>query len=199
LKSKIFVALSLFVLCITAVYAADKAADKQKMMQDMMAKMQAYATPGAEQKMMQGMVGSWDSEIKMYEDPAAPPTVSKGTSTYTSIMDGRYIREDAEGTFNGMPFHGQGTYGYDNMLKKYVSTWVDNMGTGIMTGSGTSTDGGKTINFTNKGVDIMTGKEANYRSVMHKMSDDQYHFEMYGPGMDGKETKMMEITYNRKK
>jgi hypothetical protein len=31
------------------------------------------------------------------------------------------------------------------------------------------------------------------------MSADQYHFEMYGPGPDGKEMKMMEITYNRKK
>ncbi len=32
----------------------------------------------------------------------------------------------------GMPFEGMGIDGYDNLAKQYVSTWVDNMGTGIM-------------------------------------------------------------------
>ena len=113
-------------------------------------------------------------------------------------MDGRYVQETAEGMFNGMPFHGMGVYGYDNMEKKYVTSWVDNMGTGIMSTKGDASDDGKTMTFTGMGDDPMSGKEVPMRSVIHWMGKDQYHFEMYGPGPDGKEMKMMEITYTRK-
>jgi hypothetical protein len=73
------------------------------------------------------------------------------------------------------------------------------MGTGILQGTGTSNDGGKTIEWVSTGYDPMAGKVQSYRSTMHKMSDDQYHFEMFGNGPDGKEMKAMEILYNRKK
>jgi hypothetical protein len=63
---------------------------------------------------------------------------------------------------------------------------------------GESPDGGKTINWTGKGSDPMTGKEQTYRSVTHNMDANTTHFEMYGPGLDGKEMKLMELTYKRK-
>ncbi len=194
---KLIAALAVFAMCLSiAVVFADEMSAKDKAMQDeMMKKWMAYATPGDPQKTMAGMVGTWDTEVKSF----APPSESKGTSTFTSIMDGRYIQETAEGNLMGMPFHGMGTYGYDNAMKKYVASWVDNMGTGIMTSWGTSDDAGKTINWSGKATDPMTGTEQSYRSVMHMMTADQYHFEMYGPGMDGKEMKMMEITYTRRK
>ena len=168
-------------------------------MDAMMKAWAAYATPGAEHKALANMVGTWDATIKSYIDSSGAPTEQKGTSTFTSVMDGRYFIEKAEGEFMGQPFHGIGTYGYDNGTKQYVSTWIDSMGTGIMTGTGTATEGGKTFNWTSTGYDAMSGKVQSYRSTMHMVSADQYHMEMFGPGPDGKEMKMMEITYNRKK
>ena len=165
----------------------------------MMKAFMAYATPGEAHKALSNLIGTWDAKITSYMDPSGKPTEEKGTSTYRSIMDGRYILEEVESQFMGQPFKGMGLYGYDNGSKKYVSTWVDSMGTGIMTGTGTSDDGGKTINWTSRAFDPMTGKEQNYRSAMHRISDDQYHFEMFGPGPDGKEMKSIEITYNRRK
>jgi Protein of unknown function (DUF1579) len=192
LKFTIFATIA--VLCLSFAVFAQETQQEDPMMKAMM----AYATPGEAHKAMAALVGTWDSTITMYMEPGKP-TENKGTSTFETIMDGRYLMEKADGNFMGMPFHGMGVYGYDNAMKKYVSTWVDSMGTGIMRGVGTSDDGGKTINWTSKAVDPMTGKETDYRSAMHQISPDQYHFEMYGPGPDGKETKMMEITYNRKK
>jgi Protein of unknown function (DUF1579) len=196
-KNLCFVVISaLLLFCTPWVYAQQ---DQKNPMDDpAMKAMMEYATPGPAQKAMQGMVGTWDTAVTFYMDPSKPQQ-SKGTSTYTSLMDGRYLQEAVEGDFNGMPFHGLGIYGYDNLTKKYVTTWVDNMGTGIMNGTGESKDGGKTIEYNSRGSDPMTGKEQNYRSVMHNISPDQSHFEMYGPGPDGKEMKMMEITYTRRK
>ena len=197
MKTKFCFAVIAALLLICAVGA--QAQEKKSPMDDAAMKaMMAYATPGAAQQAMQGRVGTWDAVVKSYMDPNNP-TETKGTSTYTSLMDGRYLQETVEGDFQGMPFHGMGIYGYDNVMKRYVNTWIDNMGTGIMMSCGTSTDGGNTINYSGKATDPITGKEQMYRSVMHNMTPDQSHFEMYGPGPDGKEMKLMEITYTRRK
>jgi uncharacterized protein DUF1579 len=180
------------VFCFCGFLYADQQEDA------MMKAWMAYATPGEAQKSMGAMAGSWDTTITSYMAPGTP-TVEKGTATFESIMDGRYIIEKAEGNFQGMPFHGMGTYGYDNGMKTYVFTWIDNMGTGIMNGTGSSDDGGKTITYTAKSFDPLAGKEMNFKSVLHMMSADQYHYEMFGSGPDGKEMKMMEIMYDRKK
>ncbi|PWT93001.1 MAG: hypothetical protein C5B54_02560 [Acidobacteria bacterium] len=197
MNKKIFAAMTAFALCFC--FQIGFAQDKDKAMQDeMMKKWMAYATPGDVHKQMATMVGSWDTVVKDYtQNPAG--TETKASSTFTSVMDGRFVHEDAEGNFNGMPFHGMGLYGYDNATKKYVATWVDNMGTGQAWSSGTSEDGGKTIKYTGTMTDPMSGKSMTYHSVMHMVSNDEYHMEMMGPGKDGKDMKMMEITYTRKK
>lgn len=198
MKARIIAALAAFALCFTIGAFADEAKTMDKAAMDqMMAKWMAFATPGDAQKMMAGMVGTWDAIVTDYS--SGTPTESKGVSTYTTIMDGRYLQEMVEGTVMGGPFHGMGTYAYDNMQKKYIATWVDTMGTGIMISTGTSTDGGKTINYTGTGSDPMAGKVQTYRSVMHNIDADHARYEMFGPGMDGKEMKMMEINYTRRK
>lgn len=200
-RLKILSGLTVSLLLLATAASADekpKATEGQMAADAAMKTWMAFATPGEIHAKMAGLVGTWETTVKMYGGPG-PATETKGTSTYTSLMDGRYIQETADGDFGGMPFHGVGIYGYDNALKKYVATWIDNMGTGIMYSTGTSDDGGKTINWNGKGTDPMSGQEQSYRSVMHQMTPDQYSFEMYGPGPDGKEMKMMEIMYARKR
>ncbi len=183
---------ALLIAPFVAVHAQQPSADDP-----MMKAWMEFATPGPAHAGFKNLVGTWDATVKSYMGPE--PTESKGTSTYTLVADGRYLQEHAQGNMMGMEFHGWGTTGYDNLLKKYVGTWIDNMGTGIMTLTGTSDDGGKTINWQGSGSDPMTGKVQNYTSQMKMVSQDQYHFEMSGPGMDGKNMKLMEITYNRRK
>jgi hypothetical protein len=40
--------------------------------------------------------------------------------------------------------------GYDNAKKKFVSTWIDNMGTGMMTAEGEWNPSKKSIEFKGK-------------------------------------------------
>ena len=201
MRVKFFAAIVVIAMCCAFQVAfAEETKEKGNAMQEeMMKKWQAYMTPGDQQKALAMMAGTWDTSVKSYMEDPAKPTETKGTSTFASIMDGRYLQETAEGDFNGMPFHGMGVYGYDNAMKTYVGSWIDSMGTGIMSITGTSTDGGKTIHWKGSATNPMTGKPSAFRSVMHQVSDDEYHFEMYGVGMDGKMGKQMEITYTRKK
>jgi hypothetical protein len=114
-------------------------------------------------------------------------------------MDGRYVQELDSGQMMGMPFSGMGIYGYDNVIGKYVSTWIDNMGTGIMHGQGTIDPSGKAIHWTSIMSDPVTGKPTVEHMVTTWSDDNHYTLEMYGtpPGAK-KEMKTMTIEYARK-
>ena len=86
--------------------------------------------------------------------------------------------------------------GYDNAAKKYVSTWVDNMGTGIMYMEGKWNDNIKGIEFKGVTVDPMTGKDMKTRQVFLIKDDNSQVMEMYMEDK-GKEMKTMEIMLTR--
>jgi hypothetical protein len=131
-------------------------------------------------------------------DPSQPWQEEHSTSTVSNVMD-RYSQEVTNGTMMGQPFSGMGLTGYDNVLGKYVSTWVDNMGTGIMTSTGTPDASGKVINWVGSMSDPITGKATKERMVTTFVDDDHHTFEMYTvpPGAK-KEMKTMVIEYSRK-
>ncbi|MBC7867505.1 MAG: DUF1579 domain-containing protein [Gloeobacteraceae cyanobacterium ES-bin-316] len=160
----------------------------------------AYMTPGDVHKMMASWNGTWQGDITMWEVAGAPPHMSKGTCTYKMLLGGRYQVGNFSGNMMGQPFEGVSTLAYDNAKKVFISSWVDNMGTGIMTLEGTWDEASKTINFAGKGVDPTdgTGKDMAIRETFKVIDDKNQFMEMYGPGPDGKEFKMMEIKYTRK-
>jgi hypothetical protein len=166
---------------------------------EMMAKWEAFAKPGAEHKVLEGLVGKWTAHVKMWMDPAAPPMESDGSAEVKSIMGGRYIQEDHKGTAMGAPFEGLGVSGYDNLKKKYVGSWVDNMGTGVMMSEGTYDAAKKTLTCASQCPDPTMTKYVASRMVTTFVDENSHKLEMFGPDKSGKEFRCMEITYTRAK
>jgi hypothetical protein len=98
----------------------------------------------------------------------------------------------------GTPFNGTGLTGYDNTLKKYVSTWADSVSTGIMRMTGTYDAATKTYAFEGMYPDPMSGKEKPTKMALRVVGNDQHVMEWWDPLPDGKWVKTMEITYTRK-
>lgn len=160
----------------------------------------AYATPGDAHKAMAKSEGNWDGEVSMWMAPGAPPMSNKSTATNKMAMGGRYQVSSFSGSFMGQPFEGMGIMGYDNTKKAYVSTWVDNMGTGIMHMEGTADASGKVVTMTGKMTDPSTGRDCDVKEVLTFTDDDHHTMEMYGPDpATGKQFKNMEIKFTRKK
>jgi hypothetical protein len=181
--------------------AQDKKAGGKKGEPDMAAMMQAwqkYATPGEAHQALKQLAGSWTCSVKMWMAPGAPAQESPATEDAKMIMGDRYVLETVKGSFGGMPFEGSGVMGYDNLKKKYVGAWIDNMGTGIMTSEGTYDAAKKTFTMESQGMDPMTGKATKSRAILRIESDAKLVHEMYQKGPGGKEFKAMEITYTRK-
>jgi hypothetical protein len=166
---------------------------------EMMKKWQEYATPGAMHKWMEKTNGRWEADVSQWMDAAAPPTTAKATNVQSSSLGGRYVIGKFSSTMMGQPMEGMSTMGYDNAKKMFTSTWVDNMGTGIVHMSGTYDEATKTLNLKGHQTDPMTGKDSDIREEMKMIDDNTYSMTMYGTGMDGKEMKFMEGTFKRKK
>jgi len=190
-------AVALFVCA--AAFAADAPPKMTADQQAMMEKMTKAATPGPQHEMLKKMAGEWNAKVTSQMDPSQPAQVEQSTSTLTMLMDGRYCQEVTSGNMMGQPFSGMGLTGYDNVLGKYVSTWIDNMGTGIMTSVGTADASGKVITWIGTMSDPVTGKLSKPRMVTTIKDDDHHTFEMYGiPPGGKKEMKMLTIEYSRK-
>jgi hypothetical protein len=191
------VPVALFVAA-TAI-AADSPPAMSAQQKAMMDKMTKAATPGPQHEVLKKLAGDWNAKVKVQMDPSQPAQESQSTSTVTVLMDGRYSQEVVSGQMMGSPFSGMGITGYDNVLGKYVSTWIDNMGTGIMASQGTADASGKVITWASSMSDPATGKVTRERMVTTIVDDDHHTLEMYSipPGAK-KEMKTMTIEYTRK-
>ncbi len=164
----------------------------------MMEKLKEFSTPNENHKVLGTLVGNWNNTVKSWMSPGANPEETKGTSEIDWIMGGRFIEQAVKGTFMGQPFEGIGIMGYDNEKKQYQSVWIDNMGTGITTGSGNYDPNTKTL--TDQGTFSCPAEgQKSYRGVTKIIDQDNFTYEMFMAGPDGKEFRAMEIVYTRKK
>jgi hypothetical protein len=174
---------------------------KQELKNDMQTMMEVYtklATPGEPHKALASMAGRWNTKIRSWMEPDKPPMESTGTSEQKMILGGRFLQQEFHGEMMGSPFTGIGVTGYDNHTQKYVSTWIDSMGTAILFFEGTGSADGKTITQ-ECGYDDPIKGPIKWRSVTRIVDDNNHVFEMYGTDKSNKEEKMMEITYTRKR
>lgn len=158
-----------------------------------------YATPGAMHKWMEKANGTWEGEVSQWMAADAPPTKANATNVQSSVLGGRYVTAKFTSTMMGQPFEGMSTMGYNNAKKMFVSTWVDNMGTGIVHMSGNYDEATKTLMLKGLQTDFMTGKDMDISEEMKMIDDNTYIMTMRGIGPDGKDMKFMEGTFKKKK
>lgn len=156
-----------------------------------------YMTPGSMHKMMAMADGDWKTDMTFWMAPDAPPMTQAGNCTNKMILGGRYQESRHTSSFDGQPFEGIGLLGYDNAKKVFQSTWVDNMGSGIMYLEGKWDDATRSVTLTGKTTDPATGKEQLIREVFKWVDDNNQVMEMYMM-TDGKEFKSMELKLTRK-
>jgi Protein of unknown function (DUF1579) len=165
----------------------------------MMKNWQAYMTPGDMHKMLAKSDGEWNGDVTMWMYPGAPEQKSTSKAVNKMIMNGLYQEANHTGNMMGMPFNGKSIVGYDNHLNEFISTWIDNMGSGIMMMKGPWDDATKTINLKGKMIDAGTKAETAVRETFKIIDDNTQEMEMFVMTPDGKEFKTMNIKYTRKK
>ena len=198
IKKMVGIATAIIALLLLAasVHADDHARDMSPEEKAMMEAYEKAGATGPQHAMMAKSTGDYALQIKSWNEPGTEPSESTGSATRTMILGGRRITEKMQATVMGQSFVGHGMNGYDNVTGRYWSTWNDSMSTGVMVSDGSCNEAG-VCEFTGSWHDPITKKKVASRMVI-KPTDDGEFFEMFGPGPDGKEAKMMEVTYTRK-
>ncbi|ATL47537.1 hypothetical protein COR50_10355 [Chitinophaga caeni] len=184
--------LLLFIGCIFAAFSLHAQDDPDAMQKAWM----EYMTPGEFHKKLANLDGEWSAKITAWQAPGADPTVSEGSCTNKMILGGRYQECKYTGQFMDMPFEGKSWIGYDNGRKMFVSSWIDNMGTGMMYMDGKWLPDQNGVEFKGSMTDPGNGQEYQLKEIMKITDDDHYSFEMYRV-VNGQEFKEMEIQLSR--
>src|SRR5437667_3587662 len=174
--------------------------------QEMMKQMIEMSKLNENHKLLSSLDGSWNYTIKMWmnPDPNAKSQESKGTATRKTVMVGRYVMMDVAGKLQmpgeddkmkAVQFKGMGLEGYDNVKKKFINSWIDNMGTGIQFSEGTYDPATKTLTYTSE-MEPVPGMKSQVREVI-KIADNNHMTLEWYENQGGGEKKTMEIAYTR--
>jgi len=157
-----------------------------------------YAMPTPQHKLLDQMAGRWTTLTRYWMAPGAEAVESSGTAERKWILDGRFLLEELDGGNLALPFRGLGLFGYDAFEQKYTSAWVDTMNTSILTNLGTYDKTNDLVHFTGQYKDPWTGTKKKERGIARFVNKARHILEIHVTEPDGREFKMLEITYTRK-
>lgn len=163
----------------------------------MMAAWEKAMTPSEGHRRLEPMVGSWRARTEFAMGPDAPAQVSDGVSENRLVLGGRFLEQVYSGEAMEMPFEGIGYTGFDNVRGKYVGTWMDSAGTGIMTSLGIGKPSGEAIDTVSEALDPF-GQPVRFDCKVRIESRDRHTFEMWTKAPDGRRYRAMRIEYDRK-
>lgn len=157
----------------------------------------AYATPSEAHKLMADEVGSWNCDMTFWTEPNGKPQKSTSVAEIKMILGGRYQEAVYKGTMMGQPFEGKATLAYNNASEEYTSTFIDNMGTGMMVGMGKYNQAAKSMEFKGEMVNPVNGEKTPYREIYTIVDPKTRKMEMFDM-KNGSEYKSMEIVMTKK-
>jgi hypothetical protein len=176
--------------------AKERKPDAKMDTKKMMKVYQKLATPGAPHKRLAKLEGSWTTQTRAWMEPGQPPTESTGSCEQKMLLNGCYLQQEYRGDMMGQPFTGINLIAFDNHTKKYVSTWIDSMSSGIYVFEGAADANRKTITQECRYDDPVKGPSV-WRSTTRFVNDNKVEYEMYLKPKRGREEKMMEMTLTR--
>lgn len=157
-----------------------------------------YMSPSKAHEMLAKDNGKWDSDITFWMPESPEPQKSTAVVEYKMILGGRYQEGVHTGNMWGMPFEGRSTTAFDNATQEFISTWIDNMGTGLMMTKGKYDEATKKLTMHGNMVDPVSKKEKDIKEVITFIDNNNQKMEMFEIKKDGSEYKTMEIISKRK-
>lgn len=172
----------------------------QEMFDRMMADMTTAGQPSAMHAWLAKGVGEWTGPSKSWFAPETKPAEMQVTMVTRSVLGGRFFETTFAGSCPEMgDFEGHGTMGYDNTAGTFQAGWADNMGTAMMTGTGSLSSDGKSLTVNYSYTCPARKKVTRIREVLTYPTPTTMHMQMFGEDiMTGKEYLLMESKLERK-
>lgn len=157
-----------------------------------------FTVPGEPHEVLAGTVGTWDLTIRTWRTPEGEPLESRGSAVGRWILGERFVETTYSGSVMDKPFEGLKIEGYDKVVREYVSTWRDNLGTYtiILRGSCDSDCSKRTL--TGQFMDPVSRQQLTIKGVTTLTTEDSYLYESFIVTPAGGEFKNMELEAERR-
>jgi len=157
------------------------------------------AKPSKEHKLLEQFAGDWKMTAEAEPAPGQPPIKCEGSET-AKMLGGFWLISEGQGDMMGTPVNSRLTIGYDPAKKKYIGTFCCTMDSTLWTYEGKMDETGKKLTLETEGpMPMDPSKKCKFREVLELQDPDHKTFTSYIQGEDGKEVKMVEMKYERKK
>jgi Protein of unknown function (DUF1579) len=154
------------------------------------------AKPGPQQAGLAELAGDYSTTQKFFIHAGVPPAQSHGSAKISVVLDGRFLLERNTVDSGGVVVHGLRLYGYNNVTRQYETVWTYTMSTEMMKMTGTSQDGGKTIEFSGEASTTGAGK-VPLTARLQRFGSDKFVITLLTPGPDNQLAPFEETTYVR--
>jgi hypothetical protein len=141
-------------------------------------------------------VGKYSTVTRLIPQPGVTAIESSGTALITSVLGGRFLMEEDSGTFMEQPSAGLRLWGYNTVTREYEACWTYTMSTAMLSLTGTSQDGGKTVNFAG-GYSDEYGARQRFKVITRQVDNDHFAVELISQASDGKPGAVLTTTYTR--
>ena len=160
------------------------------------AQMGTTAAANAEHTELLKLAGDYDRTVKFLGQTGAMAAPSQGTSRLTVVLGGRFLMEESHDTVFSKPVDGLRIYGYNDATKQYEMARMYTMSNAITMMKGTSSDGGKTIDYAGETAGM---GNSTLHAKLERVNDDEFTVTMAATDANGKDAPFQETIYKRKK
>jgi hypothetical protein len=161
---------------------------------EMMKKWKTVAAPGPQHRLLDTMIGEWETTTTMARMPA-----TKGTAKYEWILGGRFVEGRTTGSFMGGPMETRDYWGFDTYKKHYTRMGIATWGTNMLVSDGKAERDGKAIHFYGRMDEWLDGTLKNVRHTLRFDGPDRMVSEIYDLDIGEKDNMVFTIEYRRKK
>lgn len=166
-------------------------------------KLRQLAEPTAQHQMLSSLAGTWNYIAAFKPSEDADPQTSAGAMTNEMVVGGRFLSSKTSLILNvgeqNIPYEGWGLLGYDSANGVFTSVWADTMHSNVIEGAGKYNEKQKTIEEKGRFTLPLSGKEQAYRAELQWEGDDAYRRTIYITGASGREFKLVDIEFKRRK
>jgi len=154
------------------------------------------ATPGEHHEHLAPLVGSWIT-AGTYWLSSGETAEASGTIETEWVLGGLFLQSRMRSELLGEPYEGLAIDGYDYVTEQYMGSYVDNLGSFVLSFTGTCDQDGRVRTMRAEFIDPVWGTKMVNRSVTTIIDDDTYRYESWLVHEDGREFKQLEFTATR--
>ena len=147
----------------------------------------------------QPIIGEWVTRWTLFNPAGEATKEFVGTASNEWIVGGRWVQSTFKTDLDlkGELFHGVGFFGHDNTTGRYHSLWLESNRTAVQYDTGSYDAEARTFTF--KGEQPRPdGTLVATRTTMRIDAADQHTIELFVPGADGVEFRVLEIVLTRR-